>query len=103
MRSSPNSWYTDSKYGYINKTSFPKNRQYPGGKIQIWANFGKVNPNTSLTEINARATAIFPEKTGLKYIVIDGFDIRHTAPQWGDIYTLEKGAVGTKYGYGWTI
>ena len=103
LRSTPNTWYTNLAYGYINKTGFPKNRQYPGGRIRIWANFGKVNPNTSLTEINARATGIFPERTGLKYIVIDGFDIRHTAPQWGDIYTLEKGAIGTKYGYGWTI
>jgi len=103
MRSTPNTWHTNPAYGYKNKTSFPKERQYPNGKIRIWANFGKANPNSSLTEINARATAFFPEVTGLKYVVIDGFDIRHTAPQWGDIYTLEKGAIGTKYGYGWTI
>lgn len=103
MKAAPHTWYTDTAYGYVNKAEFPDDRQYPGGKIQIWANFGKVNPNTSLTEINARATAIFPEKSHLKYIVIDGFDIRHTAPQWGDIYTLEKGAIGPRYGYGWTI
>ena len=103
MKSAPKTWYTDTAYGYKNKTDFPEDRQYPDGKIQIWANFGGLKPNTALTEINARATAIFPEKSGLKYIVIDGFDIRHTAPQWGDIYTLEKGAIGPKYGYGWTI
>jgi len=103
IKSKPNTWYTNGAYGYKNKTDFPKNRQYPNGKIKIHANFGKLNPNENLTEINARATAIFPEKAGLKYIVIDGFDIRHTAPQWGDIYALEQGAVGTKYGYGWTI
>ncbi len=103
MRSTPNTWYTDLAYGYVNKTDFPQDRRYPDGKIRIWANFGEVNPNASLAEINARATAIFPERTGLKYIVIDGFDVRHTAPQWGDIYTLEKGAIGTKYGYRWTI
>jgi len=103
MKSTPHTWYTDTAYGYKNKTDFPDDRQYPGGKIRIWANFANANPNTSLTEINARATAIFPNKSGLKYIVIDGFDIRHTAPQWGDIYTLEKGAVGTRGGYGWTI
>jgi len=103
MKAAPHTWYTDLAYGYTNKTDFPDDRQYPGGKIQIWANFGKTNPNTALTEINARAAAIFPEKPHLKYIVIDGFDIRQTAPQWGDIYTLEKGAVGPRYGYGWTI
>lgn len=103
MKSTPHTWYTDTAYGYTNKTDFPDDRQYPDGKIQIWANFGDTDPNTGLTEINARATAIFPDESGLKYVVIDGFDIRHTAPQWGDIYTVEKGAVGTRYGYGWTI
>lgn len=103
VQSTPHTWYTDPAFGFINKTDFPKQRQYPNGKIQIWANFGNTNPNTNLTEINARATAFFPKLPGLKYIVIDGFDIRHTAPQWGDIYTLEQGAIGTRYGYGWTI
>ncbi|MDP6635397.1 MAG: right-handed parallel beta-helix repeat-containing protein [Phycisphaerae bacterium] len=103
VRATPNTWYTNPAYGFKNKTEFPKERQYPNGKIRIWANFGKLDPNKNLAEINARATAIFPKKAGLKYIVIDGFDIRHTAPQWGDIYTLEQGAVGVKYGYGWTI
>jgi len=103
VRSAPNTWHTDQDYGYVNKTSFPQARQYPDGKIRIWANFGKLDPNENLAEINARATCIFPEKAGLKHIVIDGFDIRHAAPQWGDIYTLEQGAIGTKYGYRWTI
>ena len=103
MKATRGTWYTDLKYGYANKFDFPADREYPNRRIQVWANFGDVNPNTALTEINARAAAIFPEKAGLKYIVIDGFDIRHTAPQWADIYTTEKGAIGTRYGYGWTI
>ena len=73
------------------------------GKTVIRANFLNANPNTDLTEINVRATAIFPEISGLKYLVIDGFDIRHTASQWSDIYRLEEGAIGMKYGYGWVI
>ncbi|MCP4313414.1 MAG: hypothetical protein GY790_19325 [Bacteroidetes bacterium] len=73
------------------------------GKTFIRANFGNANPNSGQTEINVRATAIFPEITGLKYIIIDGFDIRHTASQWSDIYKLEEGAIGMKYGYGWVI
>jgi hypothetical protein len=103
MQATPNTWYTDLQYGYKNNTEFPEDRQYPNDKIQIWANFGEVNPNSTMTEINARDSIIFPEKSGLKFIVIDGFDIRHAAPQWGDIYWTEKGAVGTRYGYRWTI
>ena len=73
------------------------------GKTLIRANFLNANPNIGLAEINVRATAIFPEISGLKYIVIDGFDIRQTASQWSDIYKLEEGAIGMKYGYGWVI
>ncbi len=87
VQSQANTWYTVTT----------------GGKTQIWANFGAVNPNTTLTEINARATGFFPDITGLKYIVIDGFDIRHHAPQWVDHFELEKGSIGTRLGYGWII
>jgi alpha-N-arabinofuranosidase len=73
------------------------------GKTLLHANFGTTNPNAGFSEINVRATAFFPEISGLKYIVIDGFDIRHTASQWSDIYKLEEGAIGMKYGYGWVI
>jgi len=98
-----NTWYTDTTRGYTTRTDWPEDRKYTNGKIQIFANFGGENPNTNLTEINARAAGIFPDIAGLKYIVIDGFDIRHTAPQWGDIYFTEKGAIGTAMGYKWTI
>jgi len=73
------------------------------GKTHIWVNFAGADPNVGLTEVNARATAFFPEKSGLKFIVLDGFDVRHTASQWSDIYRLEEGAIGMKYGYRWTI
>ena len=50
MKATPKTWYTDLKYGFANKFDFPANRQYPDNKIQIWANFGDVNPNIALTE-----------------------------------------------------
>ncbi|MAG58971.1 MAG: hypothetical protein CMJ83_22005 [Planctomycetes bacterium] len=103
LRSTPNTWYVDPRFGYRNKSDFPADRRYPNGMVTIQANFGDVDPNRRLTEINARAACFFPAKAGLKFLVIDGFDIRHAAPQWADIYTLEKGAIGTRYGYGWTI
>jgi len=103
MKAAAQTWYVDPAYGYKNKTEFPPERRYPGGRIKIWANFGPLDPNKELTEINCRPAAIFPERSGLRYIVIDGFDIRHTAPQWCDIYGLEQGAIGTRYGYAWVI
>ncbi len=97
LLSNPNTWYVDTELIVDERKIFPE------AKIKIYANFGGEDPNSHLTEINARATAFFPEISGLKYITIDGFDIRHTAPQWGDIYKLEQGAVGMRYGYGWVI
>ena len=82
-----NSWFTSQK----------------SGNTLIYANFGNSNPNTGHAEINVRATGILPEISGLKYIVIDGFDIRHMATQWSDTYKLEQGAIVMKYGYGWII
>jgi hypothetical protein len=31
--------------------------------------------------ITCRAAQIFPEKAGLEYVAIDGFDVRHSAPR----------------------
>ncbi len=69
----------------------------------IWANFGSSNPNKELAEIHVRECVIFPELEGLKYIIIDGFDIRHSASNWAPPDAFQKGAVGPNFGYGWII
>ncbi len=73
------------------------------GKTRIWANFGSSNPNKELAEIHVRECVIFPELEGLKYIIIDGFDIRHSASNWAPPDAFQKGAVGPNFGYGWII
>ena len=70
---------------------------------RIWANFGSSNPNKELAEIHVRECVIFPELEGLKYIIIDGFDIRHSASNWAPPNAFQKGAVGPNFGYGWII
>src|SRR5690606_10146492 len=70
---------------------------------RIWANFGWADPNKNLAEINVRECAIFPEKQGLKHIVIDGFEIKHAASNWAPPDQLQKGAVGPRFGFGWVI
>ena len=72
-------------------------------KTRIWANFGNVDPNRALSEINVRECVIFPELEGLKYIIIDGFDIRHSAANWAPPDAFQKGAIGPNFGYGWII
>lgn len=70
----------------------------------IWANFGKANPNTELTEINVRESLFMPEITGLKYITVDGFHFMHAAANWAPpVLELQTGAVGPRMGKYWII
>jgi len=70
---------------------------------KVWADFGWADPNKNLAEINVRECVIFPEKQGLKHIVIDGFEIKHAATNWAPPDRFQKGAIGTRFGYGWVI
>jgi hypothetical protein len=70
----------------------------------VWANFGKANPNTELTEINVRESLFTPEITGLKYITVDGFHFMHAAANWAPPgLDLQPGAVGPRMGKYWII
>jgi hypothetical protein len=82
-----NTWYTE-----VNENT-----------TRIWANFGWANPNKNLAEINVRECVIFPEKQGLKHIVIDGFEVKHAASNWAPPDRFQKGAIGTRFGYKWII
>lgn len=48
----------------------------------IHANFGADNPNEALTEINVRKCCFYPEKIGLNYITVRGFEIAQAASPW---------------------
>jgi len=70
----------------------------------IWANFGSARPNRRLTEINARPSVFFPEKSGLQYVTVDGFQIMHSAENWEPPgLPLQMGAIGPRMGKHWII
>ena len=70
----------------------------------IRANFGKINPNIELAEINVRESIFMPQITGLKYITIEGFHFMHAAANWAPPgLELQMGAVGTRMGKHWLI
>lgn len=70
----------------------------------ILAHFGKANPNREEVEINVREFLFMPEVTGLDYITVSGFDMRHAAPNWAPpTLDFQPGAVGTRMGKGWII
>lgn len=73
------------------------------GTTLICANFGGVDPNTALTEINVRECIFFPEMKGLKYIAVDGLTMMHAAANWVCFMAFQYAAVGTYYGRSWII
>jgi len=70
----------------------------------IWANFGQANPNEELAEINVRQSVFMPEVSGLDYITVDGFHLRHSAENWQPPgLEVQMGMIGPRMGKHWII
>ena len=69
----------------------------------IYANFQGVNPNEELTEINVRKCCFYPEKTGLNYITVRGFEMAQAACPWTLPTADQPGLLGTNWSKGWII
>lgn len=69
----------------------------------IYADFGNSNPNTELVEINVRKACFYPSKTGINYLTISGFTMRHAATQWAPPTAEQIGLIGTNWSKGWII
>ena len=69
----------------------------------LWAQFAGVNPNDELVEINARQTVFFPKQTGINYITVRGFELRHAATPWSAPTQNQMGVVGPYWSKGWII
>ncbi|MEI6139615.1 MAG: right-handed parallel beta-helix repeat-containing protein [Mariniphaga sp.] len=69
----------------------------------IWANFLKFDPNKELVEISARKTVFYPDKPGINYLTIKGFDISQAATQWAAPTAEQIGMISTHWNKGWII
>ena len=69
----------------------------------IYANFHKYNPNKELVEINVRKACFFPEKTGINFITVRGFEMAQAACQWAPPTAMQYGLLGTHWSKGWII
>ena len=56
--------------------------QVDNDNTTIWAQFPGVDPREQLVEINVRRTVFYPEKSGMNYITLRGFTLRHAATPW---------------------
>lgn len=69
----------------------------------IFANFHAYDPNGELTEINVRKACFFPEKTGIDYITVQGFEMAQAATPWTPPTADQPGLIGPHWSKGWII
>lgn len=69
----------------------------------LYANFGKNDPNEGLVEINVRKACFFPERVGVDYITVKGFEMAHAATQWAPPTANQTGMIGPNWSKGWII
>lgn len=48
----------------------------------IYCNFQEYDPNAELIELNVRPSCFYPQKAGVNYITLRGFEIAHAASPW---------------------
>ena len=66
-------------------------------------NLGNRDPNTVLMEVNVRRSCFYPEKTGLNYITVRGFEMAHAATNWAPPTADQVGLIGPHWAKGWII
>jgi len=69
----------------------------------IWANFQEHNPNDQLVEINVRQSCFYPERPGVDYITVRGFEMAHAATPWTPPTGDQPGLLGPHWSKGWII
>lgn len=69
----------------------------------IYAGFGDLDPNQELVEINVRPCCFYPEKRGLDYITVSGFEMAQAATDWAPPTAYQVGMLGPNWAKGWII
>ncbi len=69
----------------------------------LYANFQGVDPNGALVEFNVRRACFFPERTGIDYITVRGFEMAQAATPWAPPTAKQWGILGPNWSKGWII
>ncbi len=69
----------------------------------IMCNFQNFDPNENTIEINVRRSCFYPDKTGINYITVRGFEMAHAACPWTPPTSDQIGMVGPNWSKGWII
>ncbi len=74
-----------------------------GDDTVLYANFQGKDPNAEKVEIAVRRNCFMPEKTGVGYITVSGFDINKAATTWAPPAAYQDGMIGPHWSRGWII
>ncbi|HJA02903.1 MAG TPA: right-handed parallel beta-helix repeat-containing protein [Candidatus Gallimonas gallistercoris] len=69
----------------------------------LYANFQGADPNDALVEFNVRRACFFPERTGIAYITVKGFEMAQAATPWAPPTAKQWGIIGPNWSKGWII
>ena len=69
----------------------------------LYANFQGKDPNKEKVEINVRRNCFMPDKEGVGYITVSGFDINKAATTWAPPAAYQDGMIGPHWSKGWII
>ncbi len=69
----------------------------------IYANFHDHNPNTELVEVNVRKCCFYPDRVGVNYITVKGFEMAQAATPWTPPTADQPGLLGPHWSKGWII
>ena len=69
----------------------------------IYANFQGKNPNEENVEINVRRNCFMPDKKGVGYITLSGFQVSKAATNWAPPAAYQDGMIGAHWSKGWII
>ncbi len=74
-----------------------------GNETIIYANFHGKDPNREDVEFSVRRNCFMPDRTGVGYITLSGFNIRNAATTWAPPAAYQDGMVGPHWSRGWII
>ena len=70
---------------------------------EIYANFHGADPNSELVEINVRKCCFYPDKVGVNFITVRGFELAQAATPWTPPTADQPGLIGAHWSRGWII
>ena len=85
------------------ESTFKWYTEQDGDDTVLYANFQGKDPNAEKVEIAVRRNCFMPEKTGVGYITVSGFDINKAATTWAPPAAYQDGMIGPHWSRGWII